>query len=75
MIDNELFLVLAFNGNALFRNEKAISLIETLNDAGIDVYDIFRYDDDSYESDIESYINAHESTNVHIYDDKFKVLK
>lgn len=75
MTDNELFLVLAFNGNALFRNEKAISLIETLNDAGIDVYDIFKYDDDCYESDIESYINAHESTNVHIYDDKFKVLK
>lgn len=72
--DNNLFLVLAFSGETLFTNEKAISLIKTLNDSGIDVYDVFKYSND-YDSDVNNYIISHDSINIHTYEDEFKVLK
>ncbi len=72
--DNNLFVVLALDKNTLHYNEKAVVAIKTMNDCGIDVYDIFKYSDD-YSQDVENYMKSHGCINVHTYEEDFKILK
>jgi len=72
--DNGLSLVIAFKYDVLFSDEKAITIINKLNDFGIEVYDVFKYFKD-YQQEVDNYIISHDADNIHTYDEGFKVLE
>lgn len=74
MTDNDLALVLAIDTCTFFAYEKLKDIFSYLDDWNICVYDVFKFQK-NYEEARQSYINSHETTDLHIYDDSFKVLK
>lgn len=78
MAENELVLVLAVDINTLFAYEKLKDIFDYLENKDVCVYDVFKYKEnyeENYEEARQSYINSHETTDLHVYEDDFKVLK
>lgn len=71
--DNGLFLVIAFDKNTLFSDEKIIDLIKYLDKYGIDVYDIFKYSD-NYDVVVNDYTLSHDCSDTYTDGNSLKIF-
>lgn len=74
MTDNDLVLVLAINTETSYWGDRLKDIFSYLDNQNICVYDVFEFKE-NYEEARQNYINSHETTDLHVYEDDFKVLK
>lgn len=74
MEENGLSLVISYDKRERLSEENFDIISNKFKDIGIEIYDIFNYEED-YEQEFNNYIISHDCFNVHTYEEKFKVFE